>query len=284
MFSTCYSCILDRAKFEADLVFQKDEDKKEVMEELIDFMACHKGGVPALVATQRESIIKRRSGNLDPYRALKAESNQVAFDLLPVARKFFDCSKNKLEALIRIAAAANSMEFGVKGYDYDNTTFYRVFEETLEETLNGEVVEAENLLRRYENILYLTDNAGEIVFDLFVIDELKKMGKKVVIAPKTEPVLNDVTAEELREMTSYEVIPTGPIVGTSLDQINPDARNLLLNERWLVISKGMGNFETISEFQEKLQGRLIYILRAKCEPVATNLGVSRGTLVAKEAR
>jgi uncharacterized protein with ATP-grasp and redox domains len=48
-----------------------------------------------------------------------------------------------------------------------------------------------------------------------------------------------------------------------------------------VISKGMGNFETLSEIEAQLKGRLIYILRAKCEPVARALGVPKGTLVAK---
>ncbi|HSD58392.1 MAG TPA: ARMT1-like domain-containing protein, partial [Methanotrichaceae archaeon] len=111
MASNCYSCILDRAKFEADLVFADEKDKREAMEELLDFMACHKGGVPALVGTQREIIIKRRSLRADPYRELKAESNLVATQLLPMARQFYSDAKNKIEALIRIAAAANSMEF-----------------------------------------------------------------------------------------------------------------------------------------------------------------------------
>jgi len=48
-----------------------------------------------------------------------------------------------------------------------------------------------------------------------------------------------------------------------------------------VISKGMGNFETLSEFEAQLSGRLVYIMRAKCEPVARALGVPKGTLVVK---
>jgi uncharacterized protein with ATP-grasp and redox domains len=55
----------------------------------------------------------------------------------------------------------------------------------------------------------------------------------------------------------------------------------LFDPDWLVLSKGMGNFETISEYHDRLKGRLTYILRAKCEPVAMEMGVSKGTLVAK---
>lgn len=281
MASTCYSCILDRANFECDLVFKAEAEKTMAVEELLDFMVCHKGGVPALVGTQRETIIKRRSDNPDPYRELKSEENLLARSLLPAARQFYSDSENKLEALVRIAAAANSMEFGVKGHDFSNSTFGRIFGDTLAENLQGDLGEVKRLLSSFDNVLYLTDNAGEVVFDLFVVEKLKEMGKRVVMASKSEPVLNDVTAEELRSMTENEVIATGPVVGTTLEDISQEALSLLSSVDWLVISKGMGNFETMSEFDEQLRGRLIYIMRAKCEPVARALGVPKGTLVAK---
>ena len=281
MTSDCYSCILDRAKFEADLVLKTEEEKAQAVEELVDFMACHKRGIPALVGTEREKIIQRRSGGLDPYESLKADSNRLALDLLPAARKLYEESKNKLEALMRIAAAANSMEFGVKGHDFDNSTFKGKFQKTLEENLSGDLSEVERRLSAFQNVFYLTDNAGEVVFDLFVVEKLKEMGKRIVMGSKAEPVLNDVTVQELRGMTSTEVIPTGSVVGTSLECLSPEAEKLLFDKSWLILSKGMGNFETISEYQEKLSGRLIYILRAKCSPVASALGVQRGTLVVR---
>jgi hypothetical protein len=82
------------------MVFTREEDKKAAVEELLDFMACHKGGVPALMGTERELIIKRRSGSSDPYRELKEESNRVARDLLPRAMEFYEQSQDKIEALI----------------------------------------------------------------------------------------------------------------------------------------------------------------------------------------
>jgi len=281
MASNCYPCILDRAKFECDLVFSREEDKKAAMEELLDYMAGHKGGVPALVGTKRENIIKRRSGNPDPYQKLKEESNHVAMDLLPLAEEFYEKADDRIEALIRIAAAANSMEFGVKGHDYDNRTFAGVFSNTLREKLYGDIGEVKRSIGSFSNIFYLTDNCGEVVFDLFVIDKLRKMGKHVVVGSKSEPVLNDVTVKELSAMTEIKVIPTGNVVGTALEQLEPEACSLLFDPGWLILSKGMGNFETISEFEERLTGRLIYIMRAKCEPVAMVIGVPRGTLVAK---
>jgi uncharacterized protein with ATP-grasp and redox domains len=281
MASDCYSCILDRAKFESDLVFEDDKDKLRVVEELLDFMACHKGEVPALVGTEREKIIQRNSKNPDPYKALKEDSNQLARGLLPVAKQYYDKSKNKVEALIRIAAASNSMEFGVKGHDFDNSTFGSNFASILGEKFDGDLKEVERRLSNFDNIFYILDNSGEAIFDLFVIERLKVMNKIIVIGAKSEPVLNDITAQEVQAMTENKVVPTSPIVGISLDRIGLEALNILFDPSWLVISKGMGNFETISEFDERLMGRLIYVMRAKCQPVADALGVRKGTLVVK---
>ncbi len=280
MASNCYPCILDRAKFECDMVFSQEEEKRAAVEELLDYMACHKGGVSALVGTERERIIKRRSNNSDPYRKFKDESNQVAKDLLPVAEEFYEKADDKIEALIRIAAAANSMEFGVKGHDFDNKTFAGVFSDTLNEKLYGDIKEIKERLKSFSNIFYLTDNNGEVVFDLFVIDRLEEMGKRIVVGSKSEPVLNDVTVSELRSMSRVEAVPTGDVVGTALEFLSDEARSLLLDPGWLILSKGMGNYETISEYEETLAGRLIYIMRAKCEPVAAAVGAPRGSLVA----
>lgn len=281
MTSNCYPCILDRAKFECDLVFAKEDEKKEAVEELLDYMACHKGGVPALVGTQRERIIKRRSNNPDPYQSLKDESNRLAVSLLPLAREFYERADDGIEALIRIAAAANSMEFGVKGHDFDNSTFAGVFSSTLREKLYGDMAEIKRRLEGFCNIFYLTDNCGEVVFDQFVIARLEEIGKRVVIGSKSEPVLNDVTVRELKAMTETKVIATGDVVGTALESLEPEASTLLFDPGWLILSKGMGNFETITEYEDRLAGRLIYIMRAKCEAVAAEVGVPKGTLVAK---
>ena len=281
MASNCYPCILDRAKLECDMVFSEEEEKRAAVEELLDYMARHKGGVSALVGTERERIIKRRSNNPDPYRKFKDESNRVARDLLPVAEQFYEKADDKIEALIRIATAANSMEFGVKGHDYDNSTFAGVFSETLNEKLYGDIKKIKERLESFGNVFYLTDNSGEVVFDLFLIGRLKKMGKRIVVGSKSEPVLNDVTVRELEAMSDVDVIATGDVVGTALDSLSDRARSLLLDPGWLILSKGMGNYETISEYEKMLAGRLIYLMRAKCEPVAAAVGVPRGSLVAR---
>ncbi len=284
----CIPCLLERAKFECDLVFSESEDAtlsvlSEVVREIGSRISPE--SVPAALGTLRERIIRRRSGRHDPYRELKDASNAVALKLLPTAIDFYEKSEDKTRAMLKIAATTNSMEYGIKGYDYHHDSFAREFRKILEEDLlcDGRIDRA---LRGFTKVLYLTDNAGEIIFDEFIARKLTEAGKMVVVSPKSEPVINDATAEDLshqRLFQGFRVVPSGSSVGLSLEEAPREFLELLWDESHLVFAKGMGYYETLSELEAKLKGRLVYALRAKCEPVARSLGVPRGAMVARLA-
>ena len=301
--SDCITCLVERTKYECDMTLNGDSEKVFALKEFIAFLAEHlneEGKSPAFFGTERERIIKRRSGAKDPHAKVKRRSNEVAKALLPEAYKFYDAAAkngNKIEALIRIAAAANSMEYGVKGYSYDDDVFKDDFVHTLNEKLNWDRDLIISAIKERNKILYLTDNAGEIFFDAFVIRELIEMGKEVVVSPKNAPVINDATTEDVKEAIAsvdipnsglgdrIKVIPSGSSIGVSLEEAEAEFLEMFSDDRYLVVAKGMGNYEAISEFEAKpelrLKGRLIYILRAKCEPIASSIGVKRRELVAK---
>ncbi len=280
----CLSCLFERSIFEADLVLNDDPEKIAFLKELLKYASDNFGldATPAKIGTERERILSRISGNDDPYLELKRNSNAVAVTLLDLAREAYGKSDDKLKTLLAIAAAGNSMEYGVRGHEFDHRTFRPEFERLLKEPIVGDVNAVLNAINRSSKVLYLTDNAGEIVFDLFLIKELINMGKKVVISPKSSPIMNDATVDDVDELADFdlEVVPSGSFIGLSLDEVNGDLLKFLWDEEYLVIAKGMGNYETISEFEDQLKGRLIYIFRAKCIPVAESVGVNQGELVA----
>jgi uncharacterized protein with ATP-grasp and redox domains len=291
----CIPCLVERAKYECDIVFNEDREKIRALKEFTAFLSEHltpsELKPPPFFGTERERILKRRSGVKDPHGEVKRRSNEVAKKLLFEASQFYDAASDKIEALIRIAAAANSMEYGIKGYSYSEVDFQHEFVHTLNEYLKWDRQSIRSAIENREKILYLTDNAGEIFFDAFVIRALIRMGKEVVVSPKSAPVINDATIEDLKEAgISYfeercKIIPSGAYIGISLGEVEEEFLDVFSDERYLVVAKGMGNYETISEFEARdefgLKGRLIYILRAKCEPVARSMGVRRGELVAK---
>jgi uncharacterized protein with ATP-grasp and redox domains len=291
----CIPCLLERAKYESEIVFEDDKQKMLLLKDFIAYLYEHLNPeeelyTPAFFGTGRERILKKRSGARDPHKWIKRRSNEVAEGLLVEARSFYEVAGDKLEALIRIAAAANSMEYGVKGYSYSDEAFKREFRHTLNENLDWDRSMIVSALKKRDKILYLTDNAGEIFFDAFVIRELLKKGKEVVVSPKSAPIINDATIEDLKKAgisasEKCKIIPSGAYIGVSLEEAEKEFMNVLSDERYLVIAKGMGNYEAISEFEERLglKGRLIYIFRAKCEPIANDVGVKRGELVAQLA-
>ncbi|MFQ5887214.1 MAG: DUF89 domain-containing protein [Candidatus Hydrothermarchaeales archaeon] len=281
----CIPCLFERAKFECDLAFNDEKEKTETLAEIARYIGANLSPdvVPAKLGTERDRIIKRRSGKDDPYRELKKNSNIVAKGLLPLVQNFYNSREDKILALIKIASAANTMEFGVKGHDFDNENFKGELKKILEEELVGDIEKIHDILDRYDKILYLTDNAGEVVFDRFIAEKLREMGKVVVISPKSEPIINDATLEDIEDVDfkGFKIVSSGSYVGLSLDEVPPRFLDLFWDKDYLIFAKGMGYYETLSEFEDKLKGRLMYVLRAKCLSVSHAIGVKQGKLVVR---
>ena len=128
-----------------------------------------------------------------------------------------------------------------------------------------------------KRILYLLDNAGEIVFDKFLMQMIKeKYSVKIFAAVKSAPVLNDATLEDAEQIglgEVAEVITTGnDHIGINLDESSEEFLQRLY-EADLIIAKGQGNYESITEFEHLLSKPIVYVLRAKCILVAESLGV-----------
>ena len=127
-------------------------------------------------------------------------------------------------------------------------------------------------------VLILADNAGEIAFDCLLCEQLTRLGKRVTVAVRGAPTLNDATIVDAREVglpEVAEVITTGSDhPGVLLSKCSQDFRRHF-QDADLVISKGMGNFEGLSGEV----GPIFFLLKAKCAPVARALGVEVGGLV-----
>ena len=133
-----------------------------------------------------------------------------------------------------------------------------------------------------DEILYLTDNAGEIVFDRLLIETLIQLGKKVKAVVKGSPVINDSTMEDAREsgLTKIcEVMDNGSeAVGTILDWTS-SAFKKTFKDAQLIISKGQGNFETLIGTEKKL----FFLFQSKCAVVSKELGLSTGSMLLKKS-
>ena len=66
----------------------------------------------------------------------------------------------------------------------------------IKELVINKIDEFEEALRKYDNVLYLVDNTGEIVFDKFLLEKIKEYDVDITVAVKERPILNDACMKE----------------------------------------------------------------------------------------
>ncbi|OGI09508.1 MAG: hypothetical protein A2Y40_08980 [Candidatus Margulisbacteria bacterium GWF2_35_9] len=131
-----------------------------------------------------------------------------------------------------------------------------------------------------KNILYIGDNTGEIVFDKILVEELQSNGCQVTYTVKSSPILNDALMEDATATgmtTLTHVIESGSTTAGTLISQGTDEFIEYLNKADLIISKGQGNLETISE--ESLNKPVFYLLLSKCNHISKALGIKKFDLI-----
>ncbi len=242
--------------------------------------------VAADLGTKRDRLIKQLTGNNDPYKRSKKKSNERAMRLLPKARKFVEEGYNQQDRFKRACLCAmvgNIMEFDIPGHTFTSATLAKSLREAAKDLVIDDVDKAYALAKKAHEILFLADNAGEIVFDTLLVEQLKNMGLKVTYVVKGGPVLNDATLEDVEPsgmgQLADKVITTGTdAVGLLVKEVSPEFMKVY-NEAELVFAKGMGYAETLTEY--KLTKPHFLLLRTKCTPVANYFCVARHKNIAK---
>lgn len=215
--------------------------------------------------------------NPDPYAEIKRTFNQRMLEAYPELKRLVDEAPDPFSMALRLAIAGNIIDFG------PNRPFD--FEATLEraKTMVLAVDQSESLraaLPLSKTLLYLGDNAGEIVMDRILLETVRH--PNVYFAVRGAPVINDATIEDARAAgidKIARVISNGDDApGTILEETSPEFRNIF-DRADLVIAKGQGNFEGLYGIDKNIY----YILMAKCDHVAAHLGVRKGDLVVAAA-
>ncbi len=287
----CLLCLFERG-FKAGLAFARNDHEKQVRlaKELMKFLIekFDFNQVPSWIGSHRERIVQKMLGDPDPYKKLKITSNELARKIWREIRVNFDFKEKNYETfrkLIMCAAVANSMEWFISGYDFSASAFENDLKIAETKIAIDEIPSLWNDLKNSRSLLYILDNAGEAVIDLDVARYLRNFVDELFVAAREKPVLNDITFSEAIELgfgdIANEVIPVGWFIGIHLDKkgLNPRFKDIF-NKVDLVIAKGMGAYESLSEY--KFNKPVYVILKAKCNPVAENLGVPRGHYVIKK--
>ncbi|WP_094228313.1 damage-control phosphatase ARMT1 family protein [Methanolobus psychrotolerans] len=282
----CSYCLLSRVHLEAE----QSTDDEELMHKAII------GGIevmnsiyrPGMPAAELSTAIHRKAyailNDNDPYRKMKELSSNTAARFLPVIRSHvFNGDGDDVATFKRAVLAAvigNYFDYGVMGLDVPIDVFEDTFREHFRRGLD--IDDTDRMLDKLSNVVYLADNCGEILIDTLVFEIIKKMGGNITLVVRGAPILNDVTMDEVKEFNIGEkvdrVLTTGSnAIGVCLEEAPQELKEALENAS-LIISKGMANYETLSE---ESYSPIAYLLKVKCDPVGEDIGAPKGCSVAR---
>jgi uncharacterized protein with ATP-grasp and redox domains len=242
--------------------------------------------VSAILGTKRDRLIKKLTGNPDPYEKKKWLSNKQILEIMPQAKKFVTSAsspESRFRRACLCAVVGNIIEFDIPELVFRFEDIGKMIHRAENDLAIDEIEQVYKIAKQAKGILYLTDNAGEIAFDTLLVRELKNLGAHVSVAVKGKPILNDAMVQDAKTVGMHEVADELITNGTdSVGLILPECSKYFLSRYRavdLVVAKGMGYAETLTEIKLKTPHALL--LRTKCQPVANYFGVSKGKNVVK---
>ncbi len=288
MFSDCLACLAIVRLKDVHKLFSDESERYYVMSRVLSMireLAIEKGLSSApRVATAIFRWLKKVSGVEDPYAEEKRIADENALRIYEsIRKKLFELSpRERIAKALAVAAAGNALDLGVAVYQPPSVD--EVLAIASENPPKG-VEESVELLMRAKRIVVVMDNAGEAVLDRVLGDTLTSLGKEVIAIVKSGAFQNDETIRDANASRLHEsfneVIESGTDAASIfLDEVSEKVVEAL-RQCDIVVAKGMANYEYISDVHAELGKPVIYVLMAKCRPIAESLGVSIRSLVAK---
>ncbi len=266
----CIPCLARQAVEAARIATDDLVQQEQIIREALRRMSQVQLDVTPLELGQVvHSAVRETSGVNDPYLEIKRRSTAEALEKYPEMKQIVSGADDPLTVATKIAITGNIIDFGVPNRLDVNATLDHIMQTPF--AVDDFEWFAERITAA-KRVLFLGDNAGEIVFDRVLIEELP--AEEITLVVKNEPFINDALLEDAQAAGFDESvrIVAAPIYPATSEQVRA---------AWagadVIVSKGQANYEAYSE----ADGPLFYLLVAKCDYVARELGVNIGDLVLK---
>ncbi len=277
----CIPCFQRQALQAARFISKDEELHQKVLREVTKkLLESNWNSTPPELAHEVHKIVKCLTNEKDPYKEVKRESNNLVLKMYPALKEKVEESRDPLRTAVRLAIAGNIIDFG----PLQELNLEKTVREVLKKKFAIDDYEKlkENL-KNADTLLYFADNAGEIGFDRLLIEtflETKKL-KKISFVVKGGPIINDATIEDAIYMGLCDLPNIAFLKLSNGEAGTGPERSSQTVKRWikkhdLVISKGQGNYEGLSEHNV-----LFFMLLAKCPVIASDLGVKVGDIILK---
>ncbi|MBD3246674.1 MAG: DUF89 family protein [Candidatus Omnitrophica bacterium] len=280
----CIPCFFRQALDGARKTGAAPKVQKKIMDEfarIIPHVSLR--STPPEIARLGYALLRKLSRNPDPYKEIKQKSNRLALAMHGKLRRKVSGSRNKLLTAVELAIAGNIIDFGVKNNLDVDTELRRILAKEERYARRKDLFhyrEFKSALQAARTVLYLGDNAGEVVFDRVLIEEIKRRDpkKQIFFAVKEKPIINDVLREDAREsgIDRYAtIISNGSDAPGTILRFCSSAFKRIYRKADMVISKGQGNFESLSRARRPI----FFLFMVKCPVVERETGAKRGDIV-----
>ena len=201
----------------------------------------------------------------DRMQQEKQDSNRFVLERLDSIRSRIDQAKDPVYAALQFAVLGNYLDFAALQGQVSFDTLEIMLEEASHMALDQPTYEQFCAdLQKTGRLLVLTDNAGEIVFDMVLAQYIEKAYPYVEITfcVRGGPTHNDATMEDVAAIhLPFRTIHNGNRVGgTELSLLSAEAKEAM-DSAGVILAKGMGNTETLAGCGYNIY----YAFLVKCE-------------------
>lgn len=276
LFFDCVPCMIRQALEAARMTTNDIEIHDKIISESLNLMTNYKKyrNSPDL-AREIHRIVKEQTGINDPYSEIKEKDLEAAKMVYPYLKDFIQSKENSLYWALKIAATGNNIDAAV----YSDIDVKKCIEKELEKEFSiCDIDIMEKKLQTASNILIIGDNTGETIFDKVMIESFPNI--HITYGVRSEPIINDVTEKDavasgLDQVS--KIVSTGcSAPGAILEDCSKEFIDIY-NKSDIIISKGQGNYEALSE--EK--GNMFFLLKAKCPMISRKLNVNLNEYIFK---
>lgn len=249
--SKCMACQI--RKQEAKIRHFNDEDRKKQYMEAIRQRFEHPKDddcVPSISTELKKFYCSFWGVPMEDFTRINKEYDQLMLDLEAELRSTIRYSEDPLKAALIYARTGNYIDFAALPEVSKETALSLIKSENKDDLDEQEYRQFCQDMKKAENVVYITDNCGEIVLDKIAIQILKKIFPNIRITALVRglPAGNDATMEDAEFCGLTDVVPVlgngNDVGGTWLHGISTHARELLYNAD-VIIAKGQGNYKTL---------------------------------------
>ena len=284
----CIPCFYRQALEAARIAGANEIIQKKIIDELSQLIPDFSlDANPPEMGRTIYTLVRKITGVKDPFKEIKENSNKFALKLYPELKQEINNSEDKLLTAIKLSIAGNVIDYGVKNSLKAGEEINDIFNKDFKNNAKSNKTvfryqEFKEILSKVNHIIYLADNAGEVVFDRLLIEELtEKLRKQVIYVVRGKPIINDALIEDAifcRINKVAKIISSGSDApGTIMKYCSSEFKELYQNAE-LIISKGQGNYESLSEEDKSI----FFLFKAKCPVIAKDIGCEVGDMILKD--